>query len=85
MVWCSHFFKNFPQFVVIHRVKDFSIVNEPEVDVFLDKIEKKKKILEFEDISVETKKQREKILGTKAKTEYNIYELWTATKDITHI
>ena len=36
MVWYSHFFKNFPQFVVIHIVKDISIVNEAEVDVFLE-------------------------------------------------
>ena len=35
MVWYSHFFKNFPQLVVIHTVKDFSVVNEAEVDVFL--------------------------------------------------
>ena len=35
MVWYSHLFKNFPQFVVIHTVKDFSVVNEAEVDVFL--------------------------------------------------
>ena len=35
MVWYSHLFKNFPQFVVIHTVKGFSIVNEAEVDVFL--------------------------------------------------
>ena len=33
MVWYSCLFKNFPQFVVIHTVKDFSIVNEAEVDV----------------------------------------------------
>ena len=32
----SHFFKNFPQFVVIHTVKSFSVVNEAEVDVFLE-------------------------------------------------
>ena len=36
MVWYSHLFKNFPQFVVIHTVKGFSIVNEGEVDVFLE-------------------------------------------------
>ena len=36
MVWCFHLFKNFPQFVVIHTVKGFSIVNEAEVDVFLE-------------------------------------------------
>ena len=33
VVWYSCLFKNFPQFVVIHTVKDFSIVNEAEVDV----------------------------------------------------
>ena len=36
MVWYSHFFKNFPQFVVIHTVKGFDIVNKSEVDVFLE-------------------------------------------------
>ena len=35
-VWYSHLFKNFPQFVVIHTVKGFSIVNEAEIDVFLE-------------------------------------------------
>ena len=35
MGWYSHLFKNFPQFAVVHTVKDFSIVNEAEVDVFL--------------------------------------------------
>ena len=36
MVWYSHLLKNFPQFVVIHTVKGFSIINEAEVDVFLE-------------------------------------------------
>ena len=36
MVWYSHLFLNYPQFVVIHTVKGFSIVNEAEVDVFLE-------------------------------------------------
>ena len=36
MVWYSHLFQNFPQFVVIYTVKGFSIVNEAEVDVFLE-------------------------------------------------
>ena len=36
VVWYSHFLKNFLQFVVIHIVKGFSIVNEAEVDVFLE-------------------------------------------------
>ena len=34
VVWYSHLFKNFPQFVVIHTVSGFSIVNEAEVDIF---------------------------------------------------
>ena len=36
MAWYSHLFKNFLQFVVIHTVKGFGIVNKPEVDVFLE-------------------------------------------------
>ena len=36
MVWCSHLFQNFPQFVVIHTVKGFGVVNEAEVDVFVE-------------------------------------------------
>ena len=36
MVWYSYLFMNFPQFVVIHRVKGFSMVSEAEVDVFLE-------------------------------------------------
>ena len=38
MVWYSHLFKNFPQFVVIDTVKDFSIVNEAEVGVFCNSL-----------------------------------------------
>ena len=36
MVWYSHLFKSFPQLVMIHAIKGFSIVNETEVDVFLE-------------------------------------------------
>ena len=36
MVWYSNLFKNFLQFVVIHPVKGFSVVNEAEADVFLE-------------------------------------------------
>ena len=39
MVWYSHqtkFFQNFPQFIVIHTVKGFSIVNKAEINVFLE-------------------------------------------------
>ena len=36
MVWYSHIFKNFPQFVVIHTVKHFGLVNKREIDIFLE-------------------------------------------------
>ena len=36
VAWYSHIFKNFPPFVVIQTVKGFSVVNEAEVDVFLE-------------------------------------------------
>ena len=36
MVWYSHLFKSFPQFIMIHTVKGFGIVNEAEADVFLE-------------------------------------------------
>ena len=36
VVWYSHLFQNFPQFVVIHTVKDFDVVNKPEVDALLE-------------------------------------------------
>ena len=36
MVWYSHFFQNFPQFIVIHTVRGFGIVIKAEIDVFLE-------------------------------------------------
>ena len=36
VVWYSHLLKNFPQFIVIHTVKGFGIVNKSEIDIFLD-------------------------------------------------
>ena len=36
MVWYSHLYQNFPQFIVIHIVKGFGIVNQAEIDVFLE-------------------------------------------------
>ena len=36
MAWYSHLLKNFPQFVVIHTVKGFGILNKEEIDVFLE-------------------------------------------------
>ena len=36
VVWYSHLFQNFPQFIVIHTIEGFGIVNKAEVDVFLE-------------------------------------------------
>ena len=36
MVWFSHLFKNFPQFVVMYTVKSIGIVNKVKVDIFLE-------------------------------------------------
>ena len=36
MVWYSHLFKHFPDFVVVHTMKGFGIVNTAEIDVFLE-------------------------------------------------
>ena len=36
MVWYTHVFQNFPQFIVIHTVKGFGIINKAEIDVFLE-------------------------------------------------
>ena len=36
MVWYSHLFQNFPQFIVIHTVKGFGIVDKTEIDAFLE-------------------------------------------------
>ena len=36
VVWYSHLFQNFPQFIVIHTVRGFGIVNKTEIDVFLE-------------------------------------------------
>ena len=36
VVWYFHLFQNFPQFIVIHTVKGFGIVNKAEIDIFLE-------------------------------------------------
>ena len=36
MIWYSHLLKNFPQFIVIHRVKSFGVVIKAEIDAFLE-------------------------------------------------
>ena len=38
MVWYAHLFENFPQFIVIHTVKGFGLVNKVEIDVFLESL-----------------------------------------------
>ena len=35
VIWYSHLLENFPQFIVIHKVKGFGIVNKAEVDIFM--------------------------------------------------
>ena len=47
MVWYSHLFQNFPQFIEIYTVKDFGIVNKAEIDVFSGTVI----ALEFEFVS----------------------------------
>ena len=39
VVWCSHLFQNFPQFIVIYTVKGFGVVNKAEIDVFLEQVQ----------------------------------------------
>ena len=36
MVWYAHLLQNFPQFIVIHIVRSFGVVNKAEIDVFLE-------------------------------------------------
>ena len=36
MVWYSHLFQNVPQFIAIHTVEGFGIINKAEIDVFLE-------------------------------------------------
>ena len=38
VVWYSHLFQNFPQFIVIHTVKGFGIINKAEIDVYLNSL-----------------------------------------------
>ena len=67
MVWYSHLFQNVPQFLVIHTVKDFGIVNKAEIDVFL----------EFSCLFEDPADVGDLISGSSAfsKTSLNIWEL----------
>ena len=47
MVWYSHLFKNVPQFVVIHTVKDFGIVNKAEVELDMEQQTDSKSGMEY--------------------------------------
>ena len=47
VVWYSYLFQNFPQFIVIHTVKGFGIVNKDEMDVFLELTDVRVFILHF--------------------------------------
>ena len=65
MVWYSYLLKNFPQFIVIHTLKGFSIVNEAEVDV----------LLEFSCFSYDSKDVGNLISGSSAsKSSLNIWK-----------
>ena len=57
MVWYSHLFQNFPQFIVIHTVKGFSIINEAELDVFLEF-----PCFYYDTFSIQVKPQKKNIL-----------------------
>ena len=65
VVWYSHLFKNFPQFVVIHTVKGFSVVNETEIDVFL----------EFSCFFYDPMDVGNSISGSSAFSQYSLY-IW---------
>ena len=66
MVWYSHLFKDFPQFVVIHIVKGFSVVNEAEVDFFF---------LEFSCFLCDPKDVNNLIIGASAFSKSSLY-IW---------
>ena len=68
MVSYSHLFKNFPQFVVIYAVKSFSVVNEAEVDVFL----------EFSSFSYDPTDVCNLISGSSASSKSSLY-IWKSS------
>ena len=56
MVWYSHPYQNFPQFIVIHTVKGFGIVNKAEIDSGPHK---------FEVLNFVVEEFRDKVIGNK--------------------
>ena len=72
MVWYSHLFQNFPQFIVIHTVKGFGIVNKAEVDVFLLKSLLMKEKEESEKVGLKLNIQKTKIMASGPITSWEI-------------
>ena len=83
MVWYSHLFQNFPEFIVIHTVKGFGIVNKAEIDVFLELscffydpadvgnlICKNAKWLSGEALQIAVKRREEKSKGAKERYKH---------------
>ena len=83
MVWYSHLFQNFPQFIVIHAVKGFGIVNKGEIDVFLEVLQvnhtsKTNKFIEKEISCVVTSVRgwgKEKLDESSQKVQISIYRI----------
>ena len=72
MVWYSHLFHNFPQFVVIHTFKGFGIVNKAEVDVFLLKSLLMKEKEDSENFDLKLNIQKTKIMASGSITSWQI-------------
>ena len=72
MVWYSHLFQNFPQFIAIHIVKGFGIVNKAEVDVFLLKSLLMKEKEDSENFDLKLNIQKTKIMASGSITSWQI-------------
>ena len=67
MVWYSHLFQNFPQFIVIHTVKGFGIVNKAELKSLLMKVK-----VESEKVGLKLNIQKMKIMASGPTTSWEI-------------
>ena len=61
-VWYSHLFQNFPQFIVIHTVKGFEIVNKAEIDVFLEVSVEERVLSEISNGSAQTQGESQRVI-----------------------
>ena len=77
VVWYFHLFKNFPQFVVIHTVKGFGIVNKAEIDVFLGE----GNVTPLQYSCLENPMDR----GAWYATVYGVAKSWTQLSDFTSL